>query len=47
MTQGELDAKIDRLHREGKRGEVVTLMRKYGLFTDEDAVRDYLSGRDA
>lgn len=46
MTQGEMDKEIDRLHNAGDRKAVVALMRKYGLFTDEAAIRDYLAGRD-
>ena len=46
MHQWEIDREIERLHREGKRDEVVALMRKYGLFEDEQAVRDYLAHED-
>ncbi len=42
MTQAELDREIDRLDREGKRHEVIALMRKYGIFTDEAMVTEYL-----
>ncbi len=45
MHQHELEREIDRLHQDGKREEVVALMRKYGLFTDEQAVGEYLSGK--
>jgi hypothetical protein len=41
----EFQREIARLDREGKRQEVVALMRKYGLFTDETAVAEYLRGR--
>lgn len=44
MRQDELEKEIDRLHAEGKREEVIALMRKYGLFTDEAAVKEYLQG---
>lgn len=43
MTRAELDREISRLDREGDREGVVVLMRKYGLFEDEEAVRQYLS----
>lgn len=46
MHQRELDARIDVLHRAGDRQGVVDLMRKYGLFSDEQAVTDYLAGKD-
>lgn len=46
MSEAELNAEIERLHRSGKREEVVNLMRKYGLFTDEGAVQQYLEGAE-
>lgn len=46
MRQDQIDAEIERLHRENKRQEVVDLMRKYGLFEDEQVVADYLAGKD-
>lgn len=47
MTQAEIDREIERLHAQGDRPAVVALLRKYGLFTDEETVRRYLAGDDA
>lgn len=44
MYWQELDQIIERLHQENKREEVVAFLRKYGLFTDEEAVHKYLAG---
>lgn len=44
MKQHELDREIDRLDKVGDRKAVVALMRKYGLFLDEDEVARYLTG---
>lgn len=46
LTFAGLDRKIDQLHKEGKRTEVVALMRQFGIFTDESVVADYLAGKD-
>lgn len=46
LHQHELDRKIEALHAAGDRKGVVALMGKYGLFTDRQAVADYLAGRD-
>lgn len=45
MTLYELDLEIDRLHKAGRRQDVVALMRKYGIFTNERVVTEYLRGR--
>ncbi len=46
MTENELNKEIERLHKEGKRAEVIELMRKYGLFINEDDVADYLNFKE-
>lgn len=46
MRFDQLDAEINRLHLAGDRQGVVSLMRKYGIFSDEDAVQRYLAGDD-
>lgn len=44
MTEAELNREVERLDKEGNRKAVVALLRKYGLFTDEGPVREYLRG---
>jgi hypothetical protein len=46
MQAHELWAEAGRLHTEGKKDEVVALLRKYGLFRDEGVVREYLTGKE-
>jgi nicotinamidase-related amidase len=46
MTEAELHSEVERLHSQGKREEVVALLRRYGIFTDEGDVQEYLRGGD-